>query len=73
MYQLISDSMLIQFDGNEVQAVYNYTQDPLLQNNMASQLDTKAMQTYLRAYIQQYIYRLTTNQLTVETNGNTSR
>ena len=73
VYQLISDSMLIQFDGNEVQAVYNYTQDPLLQNNMASQLDTKAMQTYLRAYIQQYIYRLTTNQLTVETNGNTSR
>ena len=73
VYQLISDSMLIQFDGNGVQAVYNYTQDPLLQNNMASQLDTKAMQTYLRAYIQQYIYRLTTNQLTVETNGNTSR
>jgi phosphoglycerol transferase MdoB-like AlkP superfamily enzyme len=73
VYQLISDSMLIQFDGNEVQAVYNYTQDPLLQNNMASQLDTKAMQTYLRAYIQQYIYRLTTNQLTIETDGNTSR
>ena len=73
VYQLFSDSMLIQFDGNEVQAVYNYTQDPLLQNNMASQLDTKAIQTYLRAYIQQYIYRLTTNQLTVETNGNTSR
>jgi phosphoglycerol transferase MdoB-like AlkP superfamily enzyme len=45
VYQLFSDSMLIQFDGNEVQAVYNYTQDPLLQNNMASQLDTKAMQT----------------------------
>lgn len=65
--------MLIQFDGNEVQAVYSYPHDPMLQNNIATQLDTKAMETYLRAYIQQYIYRLTTNQLTIETDGNTSR
>jgi hypothetical protein len=63
----------MQFDGNEVRAVYNYHHDPMLQNNMAAQLDTKAMETYLRAYIQQYIYRLTTNQLTVETDGSTSR
>ena len=73
VYQLFSDSMLIQFDGNEVQAVYSYPHDPMLQNNIATQLDTKAMETYLRAYIQQYIYRLTTNQLTIETDGNTSR
>ncbi len=73
VYQLLSDSLLMQFDGNEVRAVYNYHHDPMLQSNMAAQLDTKAMETYLRAYIQQYIYRLTTNQLTVETDGSTSR
>jgi predicted amidophosphoribosyltransferase len=36
------------------------------QNNISNQIDTKELETYLRAYIQQYIYRLTTNQLTIE-------
>lgn len=73
VYQLLSDSLLMQFDGEQVQAVYNYQHDSMLQNNLANQLNTKDMEIYLRAYIQQYIYRLTTNQLTVETDGSTSR
>lgn len=73
VYQLLSDSLLLQFDGNAVRGVYDYLNDPLLQHNIATTTDTEAMQTYLRAYIQQYIYRLTTNQLTVESNGSTSR
>lgn len=73
VYQLLSDSLLLQFDGNAVLGVYDYLNDPLLQHNIATTTDTEAMQTYLRAYIQQYIYRLTTNQLTVESNGSTSR
>ena len=73
VYQLLSDSLLMQFDGKEMRAVYNYQHDAMLQNNIANQLNTKDMEIYLRAYIQQYIYRLTTNQLTVETDGSTSR
>ena len=63
----------MQFDGKEVLAVYDYCNDPMLQNNIADQVDTQEMSTYLRAYIQQYIYRLTTNQLTIDTDGSTSR
>ncbi len=73
VYQLFTDSLLLQFDGKEVRAVYNYHHDPMLQHNIADTTDTQALQTYLRAYIQQYIYRLTTNQLTVETDGSKSR
>lgn len=72
-YQLLSDSLLLQFDGQKTYAVYNYQNDPLLQNNIAYETDYSAMERYLRAYIQQYIFRLTTNQLTIETNGSTSR
>ena len=72
-YQLLSDSLLLQFDGQNTYAVYNYQNDPLLQNNIANEIDYIAMERYLRAYIQQYIYRLTTNQLTILTNGSTSR
>ena len=66
VYQLLSDSLLMQFDGKEMRAVYNYQHDAMLRNNIANQLNTKDMEIYLRAYIQQYIYRLTTNQLTVD-------
>ena len=72
-YQLLSNSLLLQFDGQNTYAVYNYQNDPLLQNNIASEINYSAMERYLRAYIQQYIYRLTTNQLTIQTNGSTSR
>jgi phosphoglycerol transferase MdoB-like AlkP superfamily enzyme len=73
IYQLFTDSLLIQFDGSTIRAVYNYQEDPFLQNNISTTTDTQAEETYLRAYIQQYIYRITTNQLTIETNGGTSR
>ena len=72
-YQLLSDSLLLQFDGQNTYAVYNYQNDPLLQNNIVNEIDYSAMERHLRAYIQQYIYRLTTNQLTIKTDGSTSR
>ena len=65
VYQLLSDSLLLQFDGKEVCVVYNHQNDPMLQYNIAEQTNTQEMETFLRAYIQQYIYRLTTNQLTI--------
>lgn len=73
VYQLISDEFLLQFDGNKVCSVYQYKTDSLLQHNIATQTNTDTVLTYLKAYIQQYIYRLTTNQLTIGTNGSESR
>lgn len=73
VYQLLSDSLLIQFNGEDICAVYNYHRDPMLQQNIATEINTLEQETYLRAYIQQYIHRLTTNQLTVEIDGSESR
>ena len=72
-YQLLTDSTLVQFDGKQVCGIYNYLNDPLLQYNLANEAVDSTQVAYLRAYIQQYIYRLTTNQLTIKTNGSTSR
>lgn len=66
VYQLLSDSLLLQFDGKKVCATYNYQNDPMLQDNIAEETNTEEMETYLRAYIQQYIYRLISNQLTID-------
>ena len=73
VYQLLSDSLLIQFDGKSTNAVYNYNKDPFLQHNIVNHVDIHQEEQFLKAYIQQYIYRLTTNQLTIDTNGSTSR
>lgn len=73
VYQLLTDSTLVQFDGKQVCGIYNYLNDPLLQYNLANEAVDSTQEAYLRAYIQQYIYRLTTNQLTIQTNGSTSR
>ena len=66
VYQLLSDSLLLQFDGKKVCATYSYQNDPMLQHNLVEETNTEEMETYLRAYIQQYIYRLITNQLTID-------
>ena len=73
IYQLMTDSLILQFDGNKVTNVYNFQNDPMLQYNIASQTETDSISNYLRAYIQQYIHRITTNQLTIQENGSTSR
>jgi arylsulfatase A-like enzyme len=66
VYQLFSDRLLMQFDGKRVCAVYDYQDDPLLKKNIVGEVDIREEEKYLRAYVQQYIYRLTTNQLKVE-------
>lgn len=69
---MFSDSLLLQFDGQALTAIYDYTADPLLQTNRLADLgqtpEVQDMLTYLRAYIQQYISRLTTNRMTIQTN-----
>lgn len=67
-YQIMSDSLLLQWDGQEVTGVYNYQQDPLLQQQLSdtSCPEVEPMLTYLKAYIQQYIDRMITNELTIK-------
>lgn len=64
VYQIFSDSLLLQFDGRETTAVYNYRNDRLLQHNIKGEQDVTKMEQYLKAYIQQYTNRMIENRLT---------
>ena len=76
VYQIISDRLIMMYDGQEVVGLYNYKDDPLLQNNIKEEYsendEATAMLTYLKAYIQQYISRMIENRLTTQTNGSKS-
>ena len=69
LYQIFSDSLLVQFDGEEVVAVYNHRKDPCLHTNIADTTEPQRiapMTDYLKAYIQQYIHRMVNDELTVK-------
>ena len=67
LYQIFSDSLLVQFDGEHVTGVYNFQTDRRLRHNIAStipQEKIEPMVDYLKAYIQQYIHRMIHDELT---------
>ena len=66
VFQIMSDSLLLQFDGQQTTAIYNYATDPLLQQPIEANDDSEEMVRYLKAYIQQYTSRMINNQLTYE-------
>ena len=66
VYQIMSDSLLLQFDGQKVTALYNYQTDSLVHTPQPVEEAPEEMVTYLKAYIQQYISRMIGNKLTAE-------
>ena len=69
LYQIFSDSLLVQFDGEKVVAVYDYRTDKTLKKNIVKTIDPTRiapMVDYLKAYIQQYIHRMVHDELKVE-------
>jgi len=69
VYQILSDSLLVQFDGEHVTGVYDYHQDRYLRNNIAKTIEPERiepMTDYLKALIQQYVYRMVHNELTIQ-------
>ena len=66
VFQIMSDSLLMQFDGEKVSALYNYITDPTLAHPLNTEDAPKEMTDYLKAYIQQYISRMIHNRLTYE-------
>ncbi len=80
LFQIFSDSLLLQFDGKQVYAAYDFRHDPMLHNDIKDSLfvnsnnepatnkkEAQQMLLYLKAYIQQYISRMIENRLTTET------
>jgi phosphoglycerol transferase MdoB-like AlkP superfamily enzyme len=70
VYQIMSDHLVMIFDGEQIVGIYDYQEDPLLTANRkdewSERKEVKEMLTYLKAYIQQYISRMIENRLTVQ-------
>lgn len=68
-YQIFSDSLLLQFDGEKTVGVFDYRADRCLHSNIVDSIEPERiapMEDYLKAFIQQYIHRMINNELTVE-------
>ncbi len=75
IYQILSDSLLVLHDGQNITSVYHRHKDPLFTHSLDTTGTGMAqsvadMETYLKAYIQQYFNRMIENRLTY---GNESR
>ena len=70
IYQCFSDSLLLQFDGQQPVRLWCYTRDRLLQHDLLPEREdeeeTQRMLRYTKAYVQQYYTRMTRNRLTAE-------
>lgn len=65
IYQILKGGYFVQFDGNNVIAVYDET-DKLLKNNIVDKVDVSSTVIFLKAFIQQYMSRMNENRLVVE-------
>ena len=54
-FNMVSDSLVVMFDETKVVGAYNYITDPMLSNDISSQLTDEQMSVeFIKAYIQQY-------------------
>jgi len=66
IYQYVKGDYLLQFDGNDTKAVYNFKTDLLLKNNLKGEVKEQAqMEKEVKAIIQSYMTRMTENKLVV--------
>lgn len=68
IYQYIEGDYALHFDGQQPVALYNYVQDPLLENNLLSLEPARAdrMTARLKAIVQTYMVRMINNQLVIK-------
>lgn len=66
-YQIIKGDYVLQFRNDQVIALYNYTNDRLLLDNLIGKLpEIQAdMEKLIKAFIQQYNYRMINNELSI--------
>lgn len=67
IYQIYRDNYLLQFDGEQVKAVYDFKADRMLQNNLKGKVaEQDSMELLLKANLQQYFVRMINNDLVVK-------
>lgn len=67
IYQIYRGDYLLQHDGEQVKAVYDFKSDRMLQNNLKGKVaEQDSMELLLKANLQQYFTRMINNDLTVK-------
>ncbi len=68
IYQYIKGDYLLQFDGQKTKALYRFRTDLLLKDNLAARLPEvrQSMEHEVKAIIQSYMTRMTTNSLVIK-------
>ncbi len=66
VYQLFTDSLMLQFDGERSTAIYRYREDRFLRNNLVDSLTDITDERWLKAVIQQYIQRMIDDDLIIK-------
>ncbi len=64
LFQMVTDSTFIRFDGTRVTEIYDIKKDPSLQQNLINTLPFDAEEQTIKAYLQQYNNRMIDNKLT---------
>ena len=69
IYQYVDSNLVLLFDGQQATALYDYQADPLQQHNLLGTLPGREqpMLLQLKAIIQDYMQRMTTNRLVERT------
>ncbi|MCJ8311586.1 MAG: sulfatase-like hydrolase/transferase [Saccharospirillaceae bacterium] len=71
-YQLVKGEWMLHFDGEQVNALYQYQDDILLSNNLVNDTNEEVvdkkqeLELFIKAYLQQYNNRMIEDRLTVE-------
>lgn len=69
VYQFFKGDFLLQFDGEKPLALYRFKTDIMLENNLLDSIDEKTLTPILlelKSIIQQYMERMTNNELVVK-------
>lgn len=66
IYQYFKGDYMLQFDGEKAVALYDFKHDPLLRDNLVGRLPVEERLTLeLKAVIQQYMYRMNNDRMTL--------
>lgn len=65
MYQLLRGDTIVYFDGKKLCGVYDMKSDPALTRNLLPDVKAESHDSFVRAYVQQYNYRMIGDSLTV--------
>lgn len=69
IFQLFTDSLMLQFDGQKTRAAYNFVSDVELSHDILSSVPRArldSLERKMKAIIQQYVVRMTENRLTAD-------